>query len=428
MNVVIIGGGFGGLLAAKGLKQAPVRVTLVDRRNFHLFQPLLYQVATGALSPGEIASPLRSILSANRNTRVLLGEVVDLDPARKQVILESRERLPYDTLVLATGARHHYFGNDAWEAVAPGLKTIEDATEMRSRILLAFERAERTTDPAARRAWLTFVIVGGGPTGLELAGALGEIANDTLRRDFRKINPREAQIILVEAGGRILNTFPPELSRAAEQSLIGLSVRTRTDARVTEIDPDGVTVVFDGASERIPAKTVLWAAGVQASSLGRIVAEKTGAQVDRAGRVLVAPDLTVPGHPEIFVIGDMASLKGPDGLPLPGVAPVAMQEGRYIARVIQGRLKGKSLPPFRYRDKGNLATIGRARAVADFGKLRFSGFTAWVLWLFVHLMYLVGFANRLVVLIEWTYNYVTRNRGARLITGEAMARTERRSC
>src|SRR5690242_11878907 len=331
-RVVIIGGGFGGLYAAKALRRAPVRVTLIDRRNFHLFQPLLYQVATGALSPGEIASPLRFVLRRHKNTEVLLGEVADLDVAGRRVILRDGEA-HYDTLILATGSSHHYFGNDHWRDLAPGLKTIEDATQIRSRILAAFEKAEREPDAETRRAWLTFVVVGAGPTGVELAGALGEIANDTLRHDFRQINPAEARILLLEGAERVLNTYPADLSAAAERSLIGLGVRPRTGTVVTAIDGEGVTARSGGRAERIAARTVLWAAGVEASPLGRVLAERTGARLDRVGRVIVEPDLTVAGHPEILVIGDLANFSYPGGKPLPGVAPVAMQQGRYAAKL-----------------------------------------------------------------------------------------------
>ncbi len=415
--MVIVGGGFGGLYAAKSLGKAPVSLTVIDRRNFHLFQPLLYQVATGALSPGEIASPLRVVLQRNRNTEVLLGEVVDLDVAGRRVILRDGEA-PYDDLIIATGATHHYFGNDQWSALAPGLKTVEDATEIRSRILVAFERAEREQDAEQRRAWLNFVIVGGGPTGVELAGALGEIANDTLRHDFRHIDPRESHIVLVEGEPRVLPTFPPDLSAKAERQLIELGVLARTAARVTAIDADGVTVKTGEKEERIATHTVLWAAGVRASRLGKVLAERAGAQLDRAGRVIVEPDLSIPGHPEIFVIGDLASYSHQGGKPLPGVAPVAMQEGRYVARLIRARASGGAKPgPFHYFNKGNLATVGRNKAVAEFGKLHIAGFLAWFTWVFVHLMYLVEFENRVLVLMEWVHNYITRNRGARLITG-----------
>jgi len=413
-RVVIIGGGFAGLYAAKRLGKAPVALTVIDRRNFHLFQPLLYQVATGGLSPGEIASPLRVVLRGHRNTEVLLAEAVDFDVASRRVILADGE-LPYDDLVIATGATHFYFGHDEWEPLAPGLKTIEDATEIRRRILLAFEEAEREPDLARRHAWLTFVIVGGGPTGVELAGALGEIANDTLRGDFYHINPAESRILLVEGEDRVLPSFAPDLSRKAERHLIALGVRPRMGARVTNVDAAGVTVEAGGQTEHIPARTVLWAAGVRASSLGRKLAERAGAPLDRAGRVLVEPDLSIPGHPEIHVLGDLASVTQ-DGKPLPGVAPVAMQQGRYVADLLVKKLRGQAVPPFRYFDKGNLATIGRNRAVAQFGRLHVSGFPAWFLWVFVHLMYLVEFENRLLVFVEWVYNYITRNRGARLIT------------
>lgn len=412
--MVIIGGGFAGLYAAKRLGKAPVALTVIDRRNFHLFQPLLYQVATGGLSPGEIASPLRVVLRGHRNTEVLLAEAVDFDISKRRVILADGER-PYDDLVIATGATHHYFGHDEWEPLAPGLKTVEDATEIRRRILLAFEEAEREPDPAQRHAWLTFVIVGGGPTGVELAGALGEIANDTLRRDFHHINPAESRILLVEGEDRVLPSFAPELSHKAERQLIALGVRPRMGARVIAVDAGGVTVQAGGQTEHIPARTVLWAAGVRASTLGRKLGERAGAPLDRAGRVLVEPDLSIPGHPEIHVIGDLASLTQ-DGKLLPGVAPVAMQQGRYVADLLIKKLRGQAVQPFHYFDKGNLATIGRNRAVAQFGRLHVSGFPAWFLWVFVHLMYLVEFDNRLLVFVEWVYNYVTRNRGARLIT------------
>ena len=415
-RVVIVGGGFGGLYAAQSLRSAPVSVTLLDRRNFHLFQPLLYQVATGALSPGEIASPLRYVLQKNRNTQVLLGEVVDIDPAGRRVILRDGD-VPYDDLIVATGATHFYFGNDQWEPLAPGLKTIEDATAIRSRLLIAFEHAEREPDPAARQAWLSFVIVGAGPTGVELAGALGEIANDTLRHDFRHIDPTESRILLVEGESRVLPAFPPDLSEKAERQLIELGVHTRTGARVTQIDSEGVTMRIGDAEERVIARTVLWAAGVRASRLGKALAAHAGATLDRAGRVIVEPDLSIPGHPEIHVIGDLASFSHQGGKLLPGVAPVAMQQGRYVARLIRARVAGRAFAkPFHYFNKGSLATIGRNKAVADFGKLHIAGFFAWLTWVFVHLMYLVEFENRFLVLSEWVYNYVTRNRGARLIT------------
>lgn len=414
-RVVIVGGGFGGLYAAKSLGQAPVSVTLIDRRNYHLFQPLLYQVATGALSPGEIASPLRYVLRKHRNTEVLLGEVVDLDIENRRVILRDGEAT-YDDLIIATGSSHHYFGHDEWEPLAPGLKTIDDATSMRGRILSAFERAEREPDPEKRRNYLSFVIVGGGPTGVELAGALAEVARDTLRHDFRHINPAEARIILIDGEPRMLPLFPPDLSTKAEKQLLALGVKPQAGAVVTNIDDQGVTMKIGGREEHIAARTVLWAAGVRASRLGKILADRTGAQTDRAGRVVVQPDLSLPGHPEIHVIGDLANFTHQGGKMLPGVAPVAMQQGRYVARLIRKKLQSRASPPFHYFNKGNLATIGRNKAVAEFGKLHVWGFAAWFVWVFVHLMYLVEFENRLLVFVEWVYNYVTRNRGARLIT------------
>jgi NADH dehydrogenase len=421
-RVVIIGGGFGGLHAALRLKKAPVQVTLIDRRNFHLFQPLLYQVAAGGLSPANIASPLRALLKRQRNARVILGEVIDIDAAERKVILNDGE-LPYDSLIVATGARHHYFGKEGWEALAPGLKTIEDATEIRRRILLAFEAAERETDPAKVRAWLTFVIVGGGPTGVELAGAVGELAHHTLRNNFRNINPADAHILLLEAVDRILPPYPPKLSAKAAKALARLGATVWTNAKVTEIQPDAVAVDRNGQVEWIPARTVLWAAGVQASPLGRILAQKTGVELDRAGRVMVEQDLSVRGRPEVLVIGDLAHVRGPEGKPVPGVAPAAIQQGRYVAEVIQTRLAGKPAPrPFRYKDYGNLATIGRAAAVADLGWIQFSGYFAWLAWLFIHLIKLVQFENRVLVLLQWAWNYFTRNRSARLITGEETSR------
>ncbi|HEY3840418.1 MAG TPA: NAD(P)/FAD-dependent oxidoreductase [Bryobacteraceae bacterium] len=417
-KVVIIGGGFGGLYAAKAFRKQPVALTVIDRHNYHLFQPLLYQVATGALSPGEIASPIRHVLYKQRNTRVLLGEVIDIDAAAKEVVLRGGDREPYDTLVVATGAAHHYFGHPEWVQYAPGLKTIEDATEMRGKILLAFERAELEHDHELRRAWLTFVVVGGGATGVELAGALGEIANDTLKHDFRSIDPREARIYLIEGENRVLPPFPPDLSAHAERSLVQLNVQVRTSARVTALDANGVTVTKDGKNEVIPAKTILWAAGVHASPLGQVLHDRAGATVDKSGHVVVNPDLSIPGHPEILVIGDLASFSHQTGKPLPGVAQVAMQMGGYSAKLVNARRDGRTLPPFHYFDKGNLAAIGRAAAVAQIGKLHLWGWVAWVIWLFIHIAYLIGFDNRLVVMMEWAYNYFTFNRGARLITGQ----------
>ncbi len=417
-QVVIIGGGFGGLYCARNLKRAPVEVTLLDRRNFHLFQPLLYQVAAGGLSPANIAVPLRAILKRQANARVLLAEATDIDVAGRRVILSDGD-VSYDTLVVATGARHHYFGHDAWEPLAPGLKTIEDATEIRRRTFLAFEAAEREPDEARRRAWLTFVVVGGGPTGVELAGALGELAHHTLRNNFRSIDPSQAKILLVEGLERALPTYPPRLSQAAERFLVRLGVTVKTGWMVQDIQTDRVTIKQGDRTECVPARTVFWAAGVQASRLGKRLAEACGAPLDRAGRVLVGPDLTVPAHPEIFVIGDLANFAHQGAGPLPGVAPVAMQQGRYVARLVQARLTGRTLPPFHYRDLGSMATIGRAAAVVDMGRLRFAGFFAWLTWLFVHLLKLVQFQNRLLVLVQWSWSYFTRNRAARLITGES---------
>lgn len=416
-RVVILGGGFGGLSATLGLARAPVKVTLLDRRNYHLFQPLLYQVATGSLSPANIASPLRQVLRHQKNASVLLAEVAGLDAAKRRVIL-SDGTVEYDTLVVATGSSHQYFGHQNWERFAPGLKTVEDATDMRRRILLAFEAAEREHDPAKRQAWLTFVIVGAGPTGAELAGALGEIANDTLRHDFRDIDPRSARIILVEGADRVLPTYPPHLSAAAEKMLVRLGVTVRTGAFVDEIHEQSVSIRQGARVEEIPARTTLWAAGVLASPLGRMLADTAGAELDKAGRVMVQPDLTVPGHPEIFVIGDLANFSHQTGKPLPGVAQPAIQQGKYVARLIAARLRDKVLAPFHYRDKGNLATIGRGAAVADLNWIRLSGWPAWMIWLFVHLLYIVQFENRLLVMMQWGWLYLSYDRSARLITGE----------
>jgi len=411
-----VGAGFGGMLAARHLGKAPVDVTVLDRHNYHLFQPLLYQVATGGLSPGDIAAPLRAVLRKQENTEVLLGEVVDIDVAGRRVILSDGEQ-EYDTLVLATGSEPSYFGHPDWERFAPPLKTVEDATEIRRRMLVAFEAAEREPDAARRRAWLTFVIVGGGPTGVELAGAFAEIARDTLRGHFRLIDPGEAQIFLVEHAPKVLPQYPPDLSDRAECDLVRLGVRPLVGTSVTGVDAEGVTLDRNHKSDRVPTRTVIWAAGVRSSGLAHILAERTGAQLDRGGRLMVAPDLTLPGHPEIFVVGDLAHLEQ-DGKPLPGLAPVAMQQGRYIARVISSRASGQQPPPpFRYRDKGTLATIGRAKAVGEIWGLHVRGWFAWLTWLFVHLAYLIGFENRLLVLIQWAFSYFTFNRRARLITG-----------
>ncbi|TMB66532.1 MAG: NAD(P)/FAD-dependent oxidoreductase [Deltaproteobacteria bacterium] len=420
-RLVIIGGGFGGLYAAQSLKNAALEVTLIDRRNFHLFQPLLYQVATGWLSPANIASTLRAVLKRQKNARVLLGEAIDIDVNKRQVML-ANGRVDYDTLIVATGSRHHYFGNDHWEALAPGLKTIEDATEMRRRIFLAFEAAEREADPMRVRALLTFIIVGGGPTGVELAGALGEIARDTLINDFRSIDPADARILLIEAADRTLTTYPAELSKKAEKFLSRVGVSVRANTIVTAIEHDAVITKRGKSVERIPCHTVLWAAGVRASFLGEILSEKTGAKLDRSGRVLVEPDLSLLNHPEIFVIGDLANYRQPTGQPLPGLAPVAMQEGEYVARLLRNRLDGKTTAPFRYKDRGNMAIVGRGSAVAYIGRVQLAGFGAWLAWLFVHIVNLIEFENKILVLVQWAWYYFRRNRAARLITGDTYTR------
>jgi NADH dehydrogenase len=416
-KVVIIGGGFGGLTLARSLKNAPVDVTLLDRVNYHLFQPLLYQVATGSLSPANIAAPLRQVLRKQQNTTVLLAEATDIDVQNRYVILKDG-KIPYDSLVVASGSSHQYFGHDEWEKSAPGLKTVEDATDMRSRILLAFEAAERESDPEKRRAWLTFVIVGGGPTGVELAGALGEIANDTLRHDFRDIDPSTSQIILVEGTERILPTYPPSLSEAARKMVERLGVTVRTGAFVVDVQPESVSIRAGDRTEKIETRTILWAAGVLASPLGRALEKEAGAPLDRASRIIVQPDMTVPGHPEIFVIGDLANFSHQGGKPLPGVAQPAIQQGRYVAKVIRNRLKNQSTEPFHYTDMGNLAVIGRGAAVADLVRFRLAGWPAWLIWIFVHLMNNVQFQNRLLVFWQWAWLYLSYDRSARLITGK----------
>ncbi|WP_026082713.1 NAD(P)/FAD-dependent oxidoreductase [Mastigocladopsis repens] len=418
-HVVIVGGGFGGLYAAKALSCADVKVTLIDKRNFHLFQPLLYQVATGTISPADISSPLRSVLSKSKNTKVLLGEVNDIDPQAQKVLM-GEEAIHYDSLILATGAKHSYFGKDQWEEFAPGLKTVEDAIEMRRRIFTAFEAAEKETDPEKRRAWLTFVIVGGGPTGVELAGAIAELAYHTMKEDFRNIDTSEAQVLLLEGLDRVLPPFAPELSNQAEASLTRLGVTVQPKTLVTNIEGDVVSLKQGDEVTQIHAKTVLWAAGVKASPLGKMLAESTGAECDRAGRVIVEPDLSIKGHSNIFVVGDLANFAHQNGKPLPGVAPVAMQEGQYVASLIKQRLKGNTLPQFRYFDWGSLAVIGQNSAVVDLGFMKFSGFFAWLFWLFVHIYFLIEFDNKLVVMIQWGWNYFTRKRGARLITGKEL--------
>ena len=422
-RVVVVGGGFAGLYAARSLGIDPeVRLTLVDRRNFHLFQPLLYQVATGALSPSDIAQPLRSILRKQRNTTVILGEAVDIDPERRQVLMADGGPIDYDTLVVATGAHHTYFDHPDWATTAPGLKTIEDALEIRRRILIAYEAAEREADPERRRAWMTFVLVGGGPTGVELAGALGEIAHDTLKRDFRSIRSEETKVILVEALDRILPTYPPDRSASAQRQLAKLGVTVRTRTRVVHLDEDGVRVTGpDGAEETITARTVFWSAGVLTAKFARTVAAATGAPTDRSGRVLVGPDLTIPGHPEIFVVGDAAVEPWKPDHPTPGVAQGAMQGGTYAASVIRRRVLDRPYEPFAYSDHGDVAVIGRLAGVTNIGWLgpfgRRGGFSAWALWLGIHIFYLIGFSNRIVVLVRWAWTFLTHGRGARLITG-----------
>ena len=428
-RVLILGGGFGGLYAAQALRHAPVEVTVLDRRNFHMFQPLLYQVATGSLSPGEVAAPLRAVLRKHKNTRVLLGDAVDIDPAAKRVLLRDGGGIEYDSLIVATGAQSAYFGHDEWREWAPSLKSVEEATQIRHKILLAFEVAERITDPAERTAWLTFVIVGAGATGVELAGALGEIANETLKRDFRSIRPQDARIIVVDGGERPLASYPADLSEKAERSLLKLGAQVRTGVMVTGVDGNGVMLKTKSGQERIASHTVIWAAGVTVSDFGRRLAQRTGAESDKAGRIKVNADLTIPNYPDIFVVGDLAFSKDKHGKMLPGVAQVAMQGGAYAAKTIMKRIKGqRAEKPFHYFDKGDLAVIGRAAAVANIFGVHLSGFIAWLVWVFIHLMYIVEFQSRIVVFVQWAFLYLTFNRGARLITGtaatDAVARAE----
>lgn len=409
-HVVIVGGGFGGLQAAKALARLPVQITLIDRRNHHTFQPLLYQVATAGLSPAEIAAPIREILARHANVEVLLGEALGFDLERRMVKVHGFE-IPYDYLVVAAGATHAYFGHDEWEPLAPGLKTLEDALEMRRRVLLAYELAEREAALTGHHRPLSFVVVGAGPTGVELAGTLAEIARKSLADNFRNIDPASTRILLVEAGPDVLSAYPPDLRRSAVEQLQHLGVEVRTNTAVTDVRDGEVRI----GNDAVPAAVVLWAAGVSASPLGRAL----GAPVDRAGRVLVEPDLSIPGHREVFVIGDLASLKHADGKLLPGVAPVAMQQGRYVARQIAADLAGNARADFCYVDKGSLATIGRAAAIAQFGKLHISGFIAWLSWLFIHIFFLIGFRNRILVMFQWAWSYLTYARSARLITGES---------
>ncbi len=416
-RVVIIGGGFGGLYAAQRLGRATnVEVTLIDKRNFHLFQPLLYQVAVGGLSPGDIASPLRGVLSRQKNTQVLMGEVMDVDPQAKTVSLKGGNTLPYDTLIVATGMSHFYFGRDDWADIAPGLKTVEDALEMRRRIFAAFEAAEKTTDPDLQKALLTFVIVGAGPTGVELAGALAELAYHTLKPDFRQIDTSQTRILLVEGMDRVLPPFPPDLSQRAYQDLEGMGVEILTQTLVTDIQGHQITLKQGEDMTTVQSATVLWAAGVRDPGMGGILAERTGAERDRSGRVIVAEDLTVPNYPDIFVVGDLAHFAHQDDKPLPGIAPVAMQEGQYVAKLIQNRLKQRPMAKFAYKDTGGLAVIGRHSAVVNFPWMRLTGFPAWFVWLFVHIFFLIEFDNKIIVMIQWASNYITRKQGSRLIT------------
>src|SRR5215470_1567540 len=417
-RVLILGGGFGGLLAAQKLKHAPVQVTLLDRRNFHLFQPLLYQVATGSLSPGDIAAPLRSVLSRQKNSEVLLGEAADIDPDSKRVVLADGKALEYDALIVATGSQTSYYGHDEWRPWAPSLKTVEEATAIRHKLFFAFERAERAETEEEAREWLTFVIVGAGATGMELAGAIAEIANQTLKHDFRRINPQNARIILMEGGGRVLTAFPEPLSQKAERLVTRLGVEVVKGVMVTNVDENGVTYRKGDATEHCNAKTVVWAGGVTTNTFGRILAERTKAETERSGKIKVTPQLTIPNYPDIYVVGDLAASYDEHGKPLPGVAQVAMQGGVYVAKAIRAKLAGKpEQEPFHYFNKGDLAVIGRAAAVANIFGVQVSGLLAWLVWLFIHLMYIVEFQSRVVVFIQWGFEYLTFSRGARLITG-----------
>lgn len=418
-KVVIIGGGFGGLYAAKALKHSLVDVTLVDKRNFHLFQPLLYQVATGGLSPADISSPFRAVLTRHFHTRVLLDKATAIEPFQKKVRLKSGAFIDYDSLIVATGASHSYFGHPEWERFAPGLKTIEEATDIRSRILMAFEQAEKETDEKQRKRLMTFAIVGAGPTGVEMAGAIGELAHATLKNDFRHIDSTQTTIYLLDALERVLPPYPEPLSEKAKAALENLGVTVRTGAMVTDVNDQGLTYKLDDESVSIETRNIFWAAGVKASSMGQKIAKSTAVDLDSAGRVRVSPYCTVKGHDDVFVIGDLAHFETPDGEILPGVASVAIDQGKYVADVILRRIKERQIEKYSYRDRGSLAVIGRNKAVAAIGRFRFSGSFAWSLWLFVHLMYLVEFSNRLLVFIQWGMNYITRNRGARLITGKS---------
>lgn len=415
-HVVIIGGGFGGLSAALRLKDFPGEVTLIDKHNFHLFQPLLYQVATGLLCPSEITAPLRHILRKQKNTRVILGEAVDIDPAARKVILTDGT-VGYDTLIVAAGMTNNYFGHDEWEKYAPGLKTIEDTSEIRNRIFYAFEVAERETDPELRREWLNFVVIGGGATGIELSGMIAEIAKNTLRDEFRSIHPEDAQVMILDAAQRLLPIYPSDLSKKTEESLTRIGVRPLTGAKVVDMDERGLTIERGGRTEHLGARTILWATGVRASPLGKKISKKTGADTDAQGRLKVNADLSVPGHPEIFIIGDLAHCPGKKGAPLPGLAPVATQQGRYVARLVMDRLAhNTSSRPFCYFDKGTMAVIGRNEAVAAIGRWHFAGYFAWMLWLFIHLLLLINFENRVIILIRWAVQYISYRHGARQLS------------
>lgn len=418
-RVLILGGGFAGLVAAQTLKHADVDITLIDRRNFHLFQPLLYQVATGSLSPADVAAPLRAVLSRQKNVEVLLGEAVDIDPAAKTVTLADGGVFPYDTLIIATGSQTSYYGKDEWRGSAPSLKSIEEATAMRHKMLYAFERAERAESDEEARAWLNFVIVGAGATGLELAGALAEIAHQTLRHDFRRIRPQDAHILLLEGGPRVLGSYPQDLSAKAAKLVEKLGVTVLTDAMVDSIDAEGVTYQHEGKQLSLAARTVLWAGGVTATPFARQVAQRLGVPTDKSGRFTVNADLTLPGHPEIFALGDLAHSLDERGQPLPGVAQVAIQGGHYAGKAIAARLKGKAVAPFKYFNKGDMAVIGRAAAVANIFGFHVSGFPAWFVWVFIHLLYIVEFQSRVMVFIQWGFLYLTFSRSARLITGES---------
>lgn len=413
-HVVIIGGGFGGFYATRCLRKIDVDITLIDKRNFHLFQPLLYQVATGALSPADIASPLRGVLAKQSNVTVKLDEMIGVD-YENQVVLTREDNIGYDSLIVATGSENFYFGRDTWRDNAPGLKTIEDALNIRNRVFTAFEQAEKTQNEDERKRLMTFVLIGGGPTGVELAGALGEITRINLRDNFRTINPSDAQIIILEGGNCILRPYSEKLQKAATRSLASLGVEVRTGVYAENIDESGVTVKEGDKTYRIPAKTVIWAAGIKASTIGKLLVKDEN-HITRTGQIKVNHDLSLPGQNNVFVIGDLAYVTDKTGKQLPGTAPVAISEGRYVAHLIENKIKNKAIEPYYYKDKGNLAVIGRAAAIADFGWAQFSGYPAWLLWLFVHLLYIVEYDNRLLIFIQWAWNYFSRNRGARLIT------------